>query len=341
VLLEDVDDSAEAVRVAERITDELRRPFALEGRELYVSASIGISLGDARTHDPEDLLRDADTAMYRAKEAGSDYSLFDPAMHERAVLRLALENDLKRAIERGEFVVHYQPIVRLDDRSVWGVEALVRWEHPERGLLNPDEFVPVAEESGLVVPMGTAVLEEACRRAKGWQEAYPKMPPLIVYVNLSARQLARPDLAEAVEGALRRTGFDGNCLGLDVTETVYVKALEGNTAALDRLREMGVRVSIDDFGTGYSSLSYLKRLPADALKIDKSFVRGLGEDVEDTTIVRMVVELAHTLGMEVIAEGVETEEQAALLAEMGCDKAQGYHFSRPLPPEDVPGFLGG
>jgi diguanylate cyclase (GGDEF)-like protein/PAS domain S-box-containing protein len=341
VLVEDVDDSAEAVRVAERITEELRWPFRLKRRELYVAVSIGISLGDARTHDPEDLLRDADTAMYRAKEAGSDYSLFDPAMHERAVLRLALENDLKRAIERGEFVVHYQPIVGLDDRSVWGVEALVRWEHPERGLLNPDEFVPVAEESGLVVPMGTAVLEEACRRAKGWQEAYPKMPPLIVYVNLSARQLARPDLAEAVEGALRRTGFDGNCLGLDVTETVYVTALEGNTAALDRLRALGVRVSIDDFGTGYSSLSYLKRLPADALKIDKSFVRGLGEDVEDTTIVRMVVELAHTLGMEVIAEGVETEEQAALLAEMGCDKAQGYHFSRPLPPEDVPGFLGG
>jgi len=341
VLVEDVDDSAEAVRVAERITEELRWPFRLKRRELYVAASIGISLGDARTHDPEDLLRDADTAMYRAKEAGSDYSLFDPAMHERAMGHLELENDLRRAIQEEEFIVHYQPIVRLDDRSVWGVEALVRWEHPERGLLNPDEFVPLAEESGLVVPMGTAVLEEACRRAKGWQEAYPKMPPLIVYVNLSARQLARPDLAEAVEGALRRTGFEGNCLGLDVTETVYVKALEGNTAALDRLREMGVRVSIDDFGTGYSSLSYLKRLPADALKIDKSFVRGLGEDVEDTTIVRMVVELAHTLGMEVIAEGVETEEQAALLAEMGCDKAQGYHFSRPLPPEDVPGFLGG
>nr|MDQ3360185.1 EAL domain-containing protein [Actinomycetota bacterium] len=341
VLVEDVDDPAEAVRVAERITEELRRPFALEGRELYVSASVGISFGTARTKSPDDLLRDADTAMYRAKEAGSDYSLFDPAMHERAMGRLELENDLRRAIQEEEFIVHYQPIVRLDDRSVWGVEALVRWEHPERGLLNPDEFVPVAEESGLVVPMGTAVLEEACRRAKGWQEAYPKMPPLIVYVNLSARQLARPDLAEAVEGALRRTGFDGNCLGLDVTETVYVKALEGNTAALDRLRALGVRVSIDDFGTGYSSLSYLKRLPADALKIDKSFVRGLGEDVEDTTIVRMVVELAHTLGMEVIAEGVETEEQAALLAEMGCDKAQGYHFSRPLPPEDVPGFLGG
>ena len=341
VLIEDVGSPEEAVRVAERISEGFRSLFRLDGRELYASASIGIATGDARTKSPEDLLRDADTAMYRAKEAGGGFRVFDPAMHERAVMRLALENNLRRAIERGEFVVHYQPIVRLDDRSVWGVEALVRWEHPERGLLNPDEFVPVAEESGLVVPMGVAVLEEACRRAKRWQEQHPRIPPLVVSVNISARQLARPDLAQTVERALRTTGLEENCLTLDVTETVYVRALEGNTAVLDRLREMGVRVSIDDFGTGYSSLSYLKRLPANALKIDKSFVRGLGEDVEDTTIVRMVVELAHTLGMEVIAEGVETEEQAALLADTGCDKAQGYRFSRPLPPEDVPGFLGG
>ena len=340
VLLEEVEDAEEAVRVAERISKGFRSPFRLDGRELYASASIGIATGDARAKSPEDLLRDADTAMYRAKEVGGTYCVFDPAMHERAVKRLEEENDLRRAIERGEFVVHYQPIVRLDDRSVWGVEALVRWDHPERGLLNPDEFVPVAEESGLVVPMGEAVLEEACRRAKGWQEAYPKIPPLVVCVNLSARQLARPDLAETVEGALRRTGLEGNCLTLDVTETVYVRALEGNTAALDRLRALGVGISIDDFGTGYSSLSYLKRLPADALKIDKSFVGGLGKDAEDTAIVRTVVELAHTFGMEAIAEGVETEEQAILLIEMGCDKAQGYRFFRPLPPEDVPGFLG-
>ncbi|MDQ4127462.1 MAG: EAL domain-containing protein, partial [Actinomycetota bacterium] len=200
-------------------------------------------------------------------------------------------------------------------------------------------FVPVAEESGLVVPMGEAVLGEACRRAKGWQEAHPKIPPLVLSVNVSARQLARPDLAETVEGVLGRTGFDGDCLDLDVTETVYIKVLEGNTVALDRLRASGVRISIDDFGMGYSSLAYLKRLPADVLKIDRSFVRGLGEDAEDTAIVGMVVGLAHTLGMEVVAEGVETEEQAALLKEMGCDFGQGFHFSRPLPPEDVPKFL--
>ncbi len=210
---------------------------------------------------------------------------------------------------------------------------MVRWDHPERGLLNPDEFVPVAEESGLVVPMGEQVLREACLRAKEWQEWYPRTPPLAMSVNLSARHLSRPDLAATVESILDETGMEGKYLVLDVTETVYVKALEDNTVALDRLREMGVGISIDDFGTGYSSLSYLKRLPADAVKIDKSFVKGLGEDVEDKAIVRMIIELAHTLGMEVVAEGVETEEQAALLKEMGCDMAQGYLFSKPLPPE--------
>jgi len=339
VLVEDVDDPGEAVRVAERITGELRRPFTVGGRELYAGASIGIALGDARSKTPEDFVRDADTAMYRAKEEGSDYLLFDPAMYERAVSRLELENDLRRAIEQEEFVVHYQPIISLETDEVWGLEALVRWEHPERGLLDPDKFVPIAEESGLVVPMGEAVLEEACRRAKGWQEERLHVPPLVMSVNLSARQISRPDLAETVEGVLRRTGFEGNCLCLDVTETVYVRVLEGNTQALDRLRNMGVRISIDDFGTGYSSLSYLKRLPADALKIDKSFVKGLGEDVEDTAIVRMVIELAHTLGVEVIAEGVESRAQAALLAEMGCDMGQGYLFARPLPPEAAAEFL--
>jgi EAL domain-containing protein (putative c-di-GMP-specific phosphodiesterase class I) len=219
------------------------------------------------------------------------------------------------------------------------MEALVRWNHPERGLLNPDDFVPMAEESGLVVPMGEQVLKEACLKAKEWQDKYPCTPPLVVSVNLSAKQLSRSDLAETVEDILKESGLEGNRLTLDVTETVYVRALEANTANLDRLRWMGVGISIDDFGTGYSSLSYLKRLPADVLKVDRSFVAGLGEDVEDTAIVRMIVELAHTLGMEVIAEGVETEEQVTLLEEMGCDFAQGYHFSKPLPPEAVSELL--
>ena len=331
VLIEALDDPAQAVQVAERITEELRRPFIMEGRDLYVLASIGISLGDARTHDTDDLLREADTAMYRAKDEGGDFRMFNPAMYERAFSRLEVENDLRRAIEQEEFVVHYQSVVDLQTGELWGMEALVRWDHPERGLLEPSEFVPVAEQSGLVIPMGEQILREACLRAKEWQDESPRIPSLVMSVNLSASQLSHSDLADTVERVLGETGLEGSSLTLDVTETVYVKVLAANTAIFDRLRGMGVRFSIDDFGTGYSSLSYLKRLPADALKIDQSFVKGLGEDIDDTAVVRMLIELAHTLGLEVIAEGVETEEQADLLKEMGCDFAQGYHFSKPLP----------
>ena len=216
---------------------------------------------------------------------------------------------------------------------------MVRWEDPERGLLDPCEFVPVAEESGLVASMGERVLKEACEQAKGWQERHPHVPSLVMAVNLSARQLQRPDLARTVEAVLRETGLEASSLSLDITETGYIKALEGNTAALDELKRLGVRISIDDFGVGYSSLSYLKRLPADTLKIDKSFVRALGEAAEDAATVQMIVDLAHTFGMEVVAEGVESEKQVKRLREMGCDFAQGYHFAEPLPREAVSKFL--
>ena len=340
VLIEAVDDSEQAVEVAERITEEFRKPFNIEGRDLYVTASIGISLGNARTHDSDGLLREADTAMYRAKDETESYTLFDPSMYALAFRRLELENDLRHAIEQEEFVVHYQPIVRLDgEGGVGRIEALVRWDHPGRGFLDPDEFVPIAEESGLVVPMGEQVLEYACSCAVEWQRQFPRRTPLILSVNLSARQLSRPDLAETVARVLRETGMEGACLNLDITEMVYVSTLERHTAVLDRLKGMGVEISIDDFGTIYSSLSYLKRLPADTIKIDKSFVKGLGEVVEDTAVVQMIIRLAHTLGMEVIAEWVESEDQALLLTELGCDMAQGYHFSKPLPPEEIPALL--
>jgi diguanylate cyclase (GGDEF)-like protein/PAS domain S-box-containing protein len=339
VLLEDVEVPEEAVLVAERIIDDVRDPFVLEGRELYVRASIGITLGEDRTKDLDDLLREADIAMYWAKDQGSGYSMFNPAMYEKALGRLEAANYLRRAIEREDFVVHYQPIFGFVTGEVWGVEALVRWDHPERGLLDPSEFVAVAEESGLVVPMGEGVLREACLRAKEWQEAHPRNPPLVMSVNLSASQLSRPDLAETVEAILKETGLEGNRLTLDITETVYVRTLASNTAVLNHLRKLGVRISIDDFGMGYSWLSYLKRLPADSIKIDRSFVKGFGEDAEDTAIVRMIIELAHTLGMEVVAEGVESKEQARLLQEIGCDFAQGYLFSKPLPPEAALKFL--
>jgi diguanylate cyclase (GGDEF)-like protein/PAS domain S-box-containing protein len=339
VLLEGLEAIKGAVRVADRITEGFREPFTVDGRELYVKASIGISLRDARTKSPEDLLRGADTAMYRAKDEGSDYKIFDEDMHGRAIDRLELENDLRRAIEQGEFVVHYQPIVNLQTGELWGLEALVRWNHPERGLLDPDEFVPLAEENGLVVPMGEIVLEEACRQAVEWQREFPRTPPLAMSVNLSGRQLRRPNLHAVVRQALETSGLSPSSFGLDITETVYITAIEANTAALDRLKALGIRISLDDFGTGYSSVSYLKRLPADILKIDKTFTRGLGVEVEDTAIMQSIVDLAHVLGMEVVAEGVEVQEQETLLKEMDCDFAQGYYFSKPLPLEAVPGFL--
>ena len=339
VSVENVEDPADAARVAERSLEAFREPFVLEGQELFIKPSIGISLGEAGTTSPEEMMRDADTAMYRAKKEGIGYRVFEPVMYEQALRRLKMENELQRAIRTEEFVVHYQPIVSLTDGEVRRVEALVRWEHPKRGLLDPAEFMPMAEQTGLVVPVGEGVLKEACRQGQRWREEHPSIKLPIVSVNLSARQLGHPDLVQTVEGALRETGFEANHLSLEVTETVYIKVLEGNTAVLEGLKRLGVCISIDDFGVGYSSLAYLKRLPADALKIDKSFVAGIGEDVEDTAIVEMIVGLAHTLGMEVIAEGVESGDQAQQLKEMGCDFAQGFYFSKPLPPEAVPRFL--
>jgi diguanylate cyclase (GGDEF)-like protein/PAS domain S-box-containing protein len=341
VLLEDVEDPSEAVRVAERIANELKRPFVMDGRSLFASVSIGIAQGNARTKSPLDLLRDADTAMYRAKSEHADYRVFDPAMYERAVKRLELENDLRRGVEDQEFVAHYQPILDLETGETWGMEALLRWKHPEQGLLEASEFMAVFEESGLAVPTGERVLEEACWQALLWQEQRPLTPPLVVCVNLSAVQLERSDLARIGAEVLGKTGLDPRHLSLDVTETAYIRILEERITTLDRLKELGVGVSIDDFGVGYSSLSYLKRLPADILKIDRSFVRGVGEVEEDTAIVRMVIDLAHTLGMKVVAEGIEEWGQATLLAEMGCDMGQGFYFSRPLSPEAVPEFLAG
>jgi diguanylate cyclase (GGDEF)-like protein len=339
MLLENVRSLSDAVRVAERIIEELRNPFMLEGRELVLRASVGIAMGHDRSKTPGELLKDADTAMYRAKEDGVGYRVFEPKMYEQALKRLKVENDMRRAIEAEEFVVHYQPIVDLKTGEAWGSEALVRWEHPERGLLDPSQFVPVAEETGLIVPLGERVLEEACRQAVKWQREPLKVNPPVVCVNLSAKQLRRQAFAETVERVLRRTGLEGACLSLDITETLYVTILESNTTVLDDLKRIGVRISIDDFGVGYSSLSYLKRLPADTMKIDKSFVAGLGEDVQDTAIVRMLVDLAHTLGMKIVAEGVESEEQAEQLNEMGCDLAQGFYFAEPLPVEEATGFL--
>jgi diguanylate cyclase (GGDEF)-like protein/PAS domain S-box-containing protein len=340
VLLEEVETPSDTAKVAERIVERFRAPLVVDGRELFIKPSIGIALGTARENTAEDVLRDADTAMYQAKGQDDDYRVFDPAMYEQALRRLKLEGDLRRAIENEEFVVCYQPIVNLQTGETSGVEALVRWQDPEQqGLLAPSQFISVAEESGLVVPMGRWVLEEACRQGAKWQQEQSHVSPLVMAVNLSAKQLQHPDMAETVEEILKKTGYDAYCLSLDITETVYIEVLEGSTAALDKLKRLGVDISVDDFGTGYSSLAYLKRVPAETLKIDKSFIKGIGEAIEDTAIVRMIIELAHTLGMEVTAEGVESEEQADQLKEMGCDRGRGFYFAEPLSPEEATRFL--
>ena len=329
ILLEDTDLDG-AIHVAERILEKLRVPFSLGGRQLFVTASLGITVGDGNGKNAPDLLRDADLAMYRAKHSGkARYAIFEETMNTRALERLELEHDLRRAVERNEFVVHYQPNVSLATGKIVGFEALARWEHPERGLLSPDKFVRVAEETGLIVPIGEAVLKEACRQAKDWHERCPSDPPAVC-VNLSARQFWEPGLAETVGRILEDTDLDPHYLCLEVTENTAMSDAPATTATLEVLRDLGVRAIIDDFGTGYSSLSYLERFPVDYVKIDRSFVGGLGEESGAAVLASGVISLAHALSLKVIAEGVETEEQLERLREMGCDLAQGHLFSEPL-----------
>jgi diguanylate cyclase (GGDEF)-like protein/PAS domain S-box-containing protein len=321
VLLEEAADASEAIRVAQRIAEALREPFTVNDHQVNLNTSVGITLGSAHTNDPEGMLREADVAMYRAKEQGPGrYAVFDPAMQARA---------------QGEFVLYYQPEVSLHDGSMVGFEALLRWRHPERGLLKPSAFLHLAEETDLIASIGRWVLEEACRQAKRWQEEHPLASPMTMEVNLSSKQLRHRGLARTVEEALTRAGVEAHALALDMTETVLTRALEDNAQALEALKTMGIRLSLDDFGTGYSSLSYLNRLPVYRVKVDRTFVKGLGEKATDTRLVRMIIDLCHTLGVEVLAEGVETSEQAALLREMGCDVGQGYYFAGPLPGEEL------
>ena len=356
-LLEDA-DAAGAVRAAERVLEQLRVPFSVSGRRLFVTASIGIALGGDNDKQAADLLRDADLAMYRAKHSGkARYAVFEEEMNARALERLELEHDLRRALERGELVVHYQPQMLLDTnlqrhlRSVGsrailapgvarapriiGVEALVRWEHPERGLLLPVDFIPVAEETGLILDIGEAVLATACRRTKEWQDRFPADPPLAVCVNLSARQFGEPDLTEIIRRILAETGLDPTCLHLEITESTAMDDAPATVATLEELKALGVRMVIDDFGTGYSSLSYLERFPVDYVKIDYSFVAKLGEEPGAAALVSGMIRLAHSLSLKVIAEGVETKEQLERLQGLGCDIAQGHYFSESLPGKAV------
>ncbi len=342
ILLEDIEDTNEANRVAKRIAETLRLPLYIEGHELLVTTSIGIAFGGSDENLPGSLLRNADLAMYRAKEAGKNsQAMFESGMNVRALERLQLEEDLRRALEREEFRVYYQPEVSLEDGRIMGFEALVRWEHPERGLVSPQEFIPVAEETGLIVPLGQWVLEEACRQAREWQERYTGFadPSPAISVNLSARQFKQPGLADSIAEVLRKNGLEPRCLILEITESMMVTDVDSAIITLRELRELGVKIAIDDFGTGYSSLAYLKRFPVDYLKIDRSFVDGLGRDPTDKGLVSAAITLAHYLGLEAVAEGVETAEQLEHLRELGCKLAQGYYFWKPSPGETASEIL--
>ena len=328
VLCEDVTDY-DVTRIAERMGAALTEPFTTGGGEVFVSVSVGIAMARDFEERPEALLRDADAAMYLAKERGrARFEVFDEAMRDQSTERLGMENALRRAPERGELRALYQPIVRLSDGVVIAAEALVRWEHPDRGLLEASQFVPLAEETGMIVPIGGWMLEEACRQAATWP-GNGHAPA--VSVNLSARQLSRADLVDAVAAALASSGLDPDRLWLEITESVLMEDADTAVAALRRLRALGVHLSVDDFGTGYSSLAYLRRFPVDSLKVDRSFVAGLTDDPEDSAIVEAVVSMAHSLKLSVVAEGVETDEQLARLRALGCELAQGFLFAAPVP----------
>jgi diguanylate cyclase (GGDEF)-like protein len=335
ILCEDIDGEIEACVIAQRVLDAIGAPFAMEDAEAHLSASLGIAISSAIAR-PEDMIRDADAAMYRAKDLGkSRYEIFDDLMRARALERMDLENAMYHAAERNELRVLYQPLMHLASGHLKGVEALVRWEHPERGLLGPGAFIGVAEETGRIVEIGAWVLREACRQAARWEALRGDADPLWLSVNLSARQLQDPGLVPMVKDVLAETGIDPASLCLEITESVMIADAAASQAALAGLKDTGARIGIDDFGTGYASLSFLKSFPADVLKVDRSFVAGIGNHHADGPIVAAVINLAQMLGLTTVAEGVETPDQYEAVRALGCGYGQGFLFAHPLPPEEI------
>jgi diguanylate cyclase (GGDEF)-like protein/PAS domain S-box-containing protein len=340
ILLEGGRDVSDAVRVSERIHDRLSGPTNLGGHEVFITASIGIAVHTPEYERPEDLLRDADTAMYRAKSSGrACHVVFNREMHRFVMARLQLETDLRRAVDRGQLRVHYQPFVDLATDEVTGFEALVRWHHPRRGLLPPDEFLSVAEETGLIVPIGRFVLMEGCRQIRELQRKHPELGALKLSVNLSNKQFFQADLFDQIGEALAASGLAPSCLGLEITEGVIIRQADSASSRFSRLKSLGVQLYLDDFGKGYSSLSYLHRFPMDVLKIDRSFVSRIEEAEGNFAIVKAIVTLAHQLGMEVVAEGIQTAEQQARLRGLGCDYGQGFYLSHPVPADQAEQLL--
>ncbi|HET9226691.1 MAG TPA: bifunctional diguanylate cyclase/phosphodiesterase, partial [Thermoanaerobaculia bacterium] len=340
ILLDDVRNLADVERLTQHMEEKLSAPLRLDSHELFVSASIGIAFGTPEYEKPEEVLRDADAAMYRAKSLGrARYEVFNEALHRAAMDRLRLETDLRRAVQEGSFGVQYQPIVCLSDGRVIGFEALVRWRHPIWGIVPPDHFIQVAEETGLILPIGRWVLGEACEKLKHWQREHPAQPPLAINVNLSRRQLLQADLLDQIRRILARTGVPAESLRLEITESAILENPEAAVDFLNHLKSLNIGLCVDDFGTGYSSLSSLQQFPVNVLKIDRTFIQGMGPEGDRDEIVRAVVGLAHSLRMEVVAEGVETEGQLERLREMRCDFGQGYLLCHALDAEDIDRLL--
>jgi diguanylate cyclase (GGDEF)-like protein/PAS domain S-box-containing protein len=340
VLLDDIKVPDDAVLVAERIRKALRRPFEVDGQEVYTAVSIGIATYDGTTTTATEMLRDADTALYRAKAAGRGrYEIFDHAMHTQAVDRMELDRDLRRAIERKQFVVHYQPIVQLTTGRVKGFEALVRWNHPERGMIMPADFILVAEELGLLVPIGWFVLQEACGQIKQWQNDFPSDPPLTMAVNMASLQIRQLDLVPHVLAILKETGVSPSSLEIEITESTLLQNDDHTLRVLNQLKKAGISLHMDDFGTGYSSLSYLSHFPIDVVKIDRSFISSLQDKGKQDELVDAILTMAQAMGIRVIAEGIESEAQRERLRELACGYGQGFLFARPMAPADVEELL--
>ena len=340
IILKELESKEEATSFAERLASQLAEPYELEGRKTFTSAKIGIAFGDAKYPEAEDILRDADIAMYYAKDSEHDCVIFDDTMHSRAVTRLRLETDLRFAVERNEFELYYQPIIGLDSASLEGFEALVRWNHPELGLIPPNDFISIAEDTGLIIPMSVQILHSACSQIVRWQQQVRRESPLSIAVNLSGKHFVHPELVDQIKTVIMQTGITPSCLKLELTESALMENAEIATEMLKQIKATGVQISVDDFGTGYSSLSYLHRFPIDTLKVDRSFVSTMEDGTENGEIVRTVIALAKALNLSVVAEGIETIHQFHQLRILGCEYGQGYLFSRPLPAIEAAKLLG-
>ncbi|MGA9382396.1 MAG: EAL domain-containing protein [Phormidium sp.] len=340
LLLQDLKNQTEAIQIAERILTSLQQPILIDSQELFISASIGIAFSSTEISLAPDLLRNADLAMYEAKHQGKAcYQIFASILYNQTSRLLELENSLIQALKHQEFILNYQPIVSLTTSNLVGFEALVRWKHPQKGLVSPAEFIPVAEETGLIIPLGDLILSEACRQMKAWQEQFENAASLRMSINISGKQLHQSNCVEAIDQILTATGLKGNSLKLEITESLMIDNRESFKYFLNEMRKRGIQLSIDDFGTGYSSLSYLHRLPFDTIKIDQSFISNISSEENSLQIVKSIINLAHNLSLDTIAEGIETQEQLRILQDLGCDFGQGYFFARPLDAEAVKEML--